>query len=373
MDRLPNRGSRRVVYMQAGLLDSSVGWLTENCVSSPALAAWDRGYDVWLGNFRGWAGARRHADPAVRDTQWRYWNFSLDDHALHDIPAFMERIHATKCAELREAGALREEELRPGAPRPYTVSVIAHSVGAAATLVYAVHERTHERAVPVDHMVLCAPAGFHMDIPLSIWLISLVFGNYLTAPLVVRHISAVYIPSRVLRLLFRKVVHDLAHELDAVGELLGVVIGNVVFGGDASDWSLAASKRDYLVARMPGISIQLLLQLQQSLRTGRFEMRDYGRAENLARYGSARPFDVGANYAALRGLPVDILAGTRDALTPAAMVRRHYELLLRAGVAASYQELDYGHLEFAIHVRDQFVGSLMAMMDAHAWQERTPD
>ena len=388
LDRLPNKRSRKVVYMQAGLLDSSVGWLTENCVSSPALAAWDRGFDVWLGNFRGWAGARRHVDNEVRNTPWLYWSFGLDDHALGDIPAFMRAIDKTKRAEL--AAAERPENGMPFQPqvaerevaqgddgdnsalahglseKPYSLAIMAHSLGGAAALLYAVHERTHGRPDGIDHLVLCAPAGFHMDVPFFVRVFSLVFGNAVVAPLIVRHVSALYIPSRVLRLLFRKVMLDLEHSMPAASELFGVIVGNLVFGGDGSDWSLGANKRDYMVSRMPGVSIQLLLQLQQSLKTGRFEMRDYGPQENRRRYGSSRPFDVAAHYGALRGLPVDILAGTRDSLTPPRMTKMHYEKLIDKGVEASYQELDFGHLEFAVHVRDRFCHVLLNMLDQHA-------
>ena len=63
---------------------------------------------------------------------------------------------------------------------------------------------------------------------------------------------------------------------------------------------------------------------------------------------------------------MDILAGTRDSLTPPRMTKMHYEKLIDKGVEASYQELDFGHLEFAVHVRDRFCHVLLNMLDQHA-------
>merc|ERR1712241_832128 len=47
----------------------------------------DRGYDVWLGNYRGnsYSRAHIHLDPS----EFEFWDFSFDQMADHDLPKFL--------------------------------------------------------------------------------------------------------------------------------------------------------------------------------------------------------------------------------------------------------------------------------------------
>eukprot|EP00887_Chlorella_sp_A99_P004246 scaffold15.g4246.t1 len=84
-----------------------------------------------------------------------------------------------------------------------------------------------------------------------------------------------------------------------------------------------------------------------------FRLYDHGSpAANMARYGAPQPPSLVANYHLLRGMQVDIVAGTRDGVIAAADVRRHYDALREAGVEATYREMDYGHMDFTLSRRD---------------------
>ena len=54
LERIPRRDSRKAVYLQHGILDSSMGWVSNGVVGSLAFAAFDQGYDVFLGIFVAW-------------------------------------------------------------------------------------------------------------------------------------------------------------------------------------------------------------------------------------------------------------------------------------------------------------------------------
>ena len=41
-----------MVFFQHGILDTSLGWVSNGIVGSQAFAAWDAGFDVFLGNSR---------------------------------------------------------------------------------------------------------------------------------------------------------------------------------------------------------------------------------------------------------------------------------------------------------------------------------
>lgn len=80
-----------VAYLHHGLLMNSEVWI---CLTSPQrclpFVLVEMGYDVWLGNNRGNKYSRKsiHHDP----NSAKFWNFSMDDFAWHDIPDSIEYI-----------------------------------------------------------------------------------------------------------------------------------------------------------------------------------------------------------------------------------------------------------------------------------------
>jgi lysosomal acid lipase/cholesteryl ester hydrolase len=80
-----------VVYLHHGLLMNSEVWV---CLTSPERSVpfvlAELGYDVWLGNNRGNKYSKKsiHHDP----NSLKFWDFSIDDFAWHDIPDSIEHI-----------------------------------------------------------------------------------------------------------------------------------------------------------------------------------------------------------------------------------------------------------------------------------------
>ncbi|KAL3139966.1 hypothetical protein ABBQ38_004253 [Trebouxia sp. C0009 RCD-2024] len=88
MERLPRTGGRDVVFFMHGILDTSMGWVSNGVTGSQAFAAFDQGFDVWLGNsHKAKMGAR-------------YWHFNVNQLGQEDIEAQLEFIHSRKCDEL---------------------------------------------------------------------------------------------------------------------------------------------------------------------------------------------------------------------------------------------------------------------------------
>ena len=75
----------RVAYLHHGLLMNSEVWVcaTARARSLPFVLV-EAGYDVWLGNNRGNKYSKKHE--RVPPSSRRFWDFSLDQFALHDIP-----------------------------------------------------------------------------------------------------------------------------------------------------------------------------------------------------------------------------------------------------------------------------------------------
>lgn len=80
-----------VVYLHHGLLMNSEVWI---CLTDPvrsvAFTLVELGFDVWLGNNRGNKYSKKNIDRNPNGT--RFWDYSIDDFAWHDIPNSIEYI-----------------------------------------------------------------------------------------------------------------------------------------------------------------------------------------------------------------------------------------------------------------------------------------
>ncbi|KAF2758870.1 alpha/beta-hydrolase [Pseudovirgaria hyperparasitica] len=81
----PDSLKKKVVYMHHGLLMNSDVWvcITEKERVLPFLLV-EQGYDVWLGNNRGNKYSKKSINCSPADV--KFWNFSMDQFAFHDIP-----------------------------------------------------------------------------------------------------------------------------------------------------------------------------------------------------------------------------------------------------------------------------------------------
>ncbi len=67
-------------------------------------------------------------------------------------------------------------------------------------------------------------------------------------------------------------------------------------------------------------------------------------------------------HACAGGVPVDLVAGAHDGIIPPQNVRKHYEAMRAAGVAVSYKEFDFGHLDFTFAVKEELKRYLMRLL-----------
>jgi lysosomal acid lipase/cholesteryl ester hydrolase len=89
-----NSLQKKVVYLHHGLLMNSEVWvcLTERERCLPFLLV-EKGYDVWLGNNRGNKYSKKSTTCAPSDV--KFWDFSIDQFAFHDIPNSIDYILET--------------------------------------------------------------------------------------------------------------------------------------------------------------------------------------------------------------------------------------------------------------------------------------
>ncbi|XP_015966705.1 uncharacterized protein LOC107490436 isoform X2 [Arachis duranensis] len=352
LERIPRRDSRKAVFLQHGVLDSSMGWVSNGVVGSPAFAAYDQGYDVFLGNFRGLV-SREHVNKNISSRE--YWRYSINEHGTEDVPAMIEKIHEVKCAELKLSKPESEEEIDDY--QPYKLCAISHSLGGAAMIMYVVTQKIQEKPHRLSRLILLSPAGFHDDS--NIVFSTVEFMLVLVAPILSLFVPAFYIPTRFFRMLVNKLARDL-HNLPAVGGLVQTLMGYVV-GGDSSNWVGVLGLPHYNMNDMPGVSFRVALHLAQIKRTRRFRMFDYGASTNIEVYGSPEPLDL-AEFYGIIDIPVDLVAGQKDKVIRPTMVRRHYKLMKGAGVNVSYNEFEYAHLDFTFSHREELLSYVMSRL-----------
>ncbi|TMW95984.1 hypothetical protein EJD97_008087 [Solanum chilense] len=353
LERIPRRDARKVVYLQHGVFDSSMGWISNGVVGSPAFAAYDQGYDVFLGNFRGLV-SREHVDGNISPRQ--YWRYSINEHGTQDIPAIIQKIHEIKVSELKNSQAGFEEEFE--SDQPYKLCAISHSLGGAAILMYVITQRIEEKPHRLSRLILLSPAGFHHDSNIVFTVMEYVF--LVLSPLLMPFVPAFYIPTRFFRMLVNKLARDF-HNLPAVGGLVQTLISYVV-GGDSSNWVGALGLSHYNMNDMPAVSFCVALHMAQIKRSRKFIMFDYGSAAtNMEVYGSSQPLDLGEYYLFI-DIPVDLVAGQKDNVIRPSMVRKHYDLMTDAGVDVSYNEFEYAHLDFTFSHREELLAYVMSRL-----------
>ncbi|KAF7036438.1 hypothetical protein CFC21_047103 [Triticum aestivum] len=372
LERIPRRDSRKVVLLQHGVLDSSMGWVSNGVVGSPAFAAYDQGYDVFLGNLRGLV-SREHMDKNLSSS--KYWKYSVNEHGTKDMPAIIEEIHKIKTSELGSSQNLIGEEMEDQNDdiknseiqtseedvtknQPYKLCAVCHSLGGAVMLMYVVTSRIAQKPHRLSRLVLLSPAGFHEDSNVVFSLVEkiILFVGPVLAPLV----PGLYIPTRFFRMLLNKLARDF-HNYPALGGLVQTLMGYVV-GGDSSNWVGVLGLPHYNMDDMPGVSFHVVLHLAQIKRAKRFQMYDYGStAANMEAYGTPKPLDLGAHYS-LIDIPMDLVAGQRDRVISPTMVKKHYKLMRKAGVEVSYNEFEYAHLDFTFSHREELLSYVMSRL-----------
>ncbi|KAF9618266.1 hypothetical protein IFM89_000901 [Coptis chinensis] len=312
LERIPRRDARKAVYLQHGIMDSSMGWVSNGVVGSPAFAAFDQGYDVFLGNFRGLV-SREHINKNLSSRQ--YWRYSINEHGTQDIPALIEMIHQVKTSELKNSQPDLEEEIN--GDQPYKLCAICHSLGGAAILMYVITRRIEEKPHRLSRLILLSPAGFHDDSSFMFTLVEYMF--LLLGPILAPIMPGLYIPTRFFRMLLNKLARDFQN-YPAVGGLVQTLMSYVV-GGDSSNWVGVMGLPHYNMNDMPGVSFYVALHLAQMKRLG----------------------EVHNGH-------------------PPTMVRKHYNLMKDSGVEVSFNEFEYAHLDFTFSHREELLAYVMSSL-----------
>jgi hypothetical protein len=368
LERIGRRDSKRAILMQHGIFDSSYSWLAAGAQRSLAFRAFDSGFDVFLGNLRGTQFSRGHVNATISVAE--YWDFCVDDHAAHDLPAFIDTIHRLKRAELAGAAATSsgadsgESAVSPPEEPKVELSVVAHSMGAACVLAHLVQAGLRGRSAGITRAVLLAPAGYHATAP---------FFCRLTGPLI--SLAVRWLPIHSFRLawpLVRRLTTKLMADVrgsSAAGSLFVVALTRLLGG------QLRPANEHHPFGALPDLarvmtesatSARVFNQFWQMWKHRRFEAYDYGAAANRARYGTPQPLDYMANYHVI-DCPVYFLLGLDDKLIQPVSVIGQYRALVRSHPDAPSRTFikalpDAGHIELTLAPDERAISWVLSVL-----------
>ncbi|XP_057380728.1 gastric triacylglycerol lipase-like [Daphnia carinata] len=251
--------SRRPVFLQHGLMGSDNVWILLPDALAFTLA--DAGYDVWLGNARGNTYSRRHV--SLDPSQEEYWNFSFDEMGNYDIPAIINFV-------LSKTGGRQ-------------MSYIGHSMGCTMFFIcMSLHPELNEK---IDVMIALAPA------------VSMAKS---TAPLMVK--QAPFAPQ--IKFVFDLIGVRAYQPVDSFWNNLRKqycgphlflrysLCQNTLFSSSGDDYhSIDLNLLPIIDGHNPaGTSVNTAVHYAQNYIAGQtFQRFDFGRQENLLRYGQTTP------------------------------------------------------------------------------------
>lgn len=303
--------NRPVAFLQHGLLDSSTTWVMNNPNESLAYILADAGFDVFLGNVRGNTYSLRNSRYPV--TSKEFWQLVDYDLMISiDLPTMVENA-------LRVANASQ-------------LVYVGHSQG--TVMGFGAFSTNRDIASKVSLFVALAPVAYvsHQSSLLLTYLAKLNLATWLAL-----FGEKQFLPeTKVLQL----IGGSLCKEIPLICE-------NVIFalcGYDRQD--LNASRMPVYMTHTPaGTSVQNMMHWTQSVKSGKFQMYDYGQSGNMAHYNSSTPPQYPLDK--LTSPPLAFYTGTKDALADPADV-----LLLLSALPSSNQpvylhnEPLYMHLDF---------------------------
>eukprot|EP00698_Gefionella_okellyi_P010070 TRINITY_DN2592_c0_g1_i1.p1 TRINITY_DN2592_c0_g1~~TRINITY_DN2592_c0_g1_i1.p1 ORF type:complete len:707 (-),score=130.69 TRINITY_DN2592_c0_g1_i1:55-2175(-) len=361
LDRIPRHDATHAVLFVHGVLDCAFAWIGSGTLHALAYRAHDAGCDVWLANFRG-TRACQHLKQEVPMRE--YWNFNINHHGLSDLPAIIAKLRSVKSSELSEVNCFPAGDDRPTNRFPrtarlqpreeeQTLSVVAHSMGGAATLMYLMTCGMKKIPHYVNKAVLLSPAGVHVKVPRFIKIFGL--PAYLISCVVSRWVHAVRFPSEVFRVLIQKLMQDVRNN-PSIRDLLSVVVSGTLLGS-------GTNAQDFAMARLPNLTYNIFAGT--SLGVGqhifqwwwkkRFAAFDYGSKGNMQAYGQKQPIDFSQHYDKI-DIPVHFVYGLNDRLITPEDVAVHYRALRKVRPNLAFATaFSMGHVDFTYGMSDELI------------------
>ena len=252
--------SNKAIILQHGLLDNGWTWfaLQEN---SLAYKLADKGYDVWVSHCRGTLFGTGHVDSITKNYLnpfSSYWDFSFDDFARYDLPAVINFAKLNSKVD--------------------KLDYIGHSQGTLIFfLQYMINPTFMENSINKFIGVGTVPNVNNAESYITNWVANndailnyYPLGNFMRI-------------GTTLGVLFSEIC-------DKVPDICGFIVSKIV-ENDISTKRMKFDKiaKDLFLYEPGGTSIKNMRHWIQIFKNKKLRRYDYGKEENLKRYGSVEP------------------------------------------------------------------------------------
>lgn len=342
------RKGLRPVLLAHGLDELAHIWIINESDTALGLVLADKGYDVWLLNSRGSAYSREHEHLSVMDN--KYWDFSFQEMAQHDVPAVLDYIYRLNGQKQK-------------------ILAVGHSQGSTQLLASITDNVTQEFVQSrLVGMIGVAPAAHFSDLPDKTKNIQTAVSIYTKVhdwvgtnyPLLSTHLKT--FAKRQLKSL----CHILPFFCESILSLSGM--------------DMESSRRDLvpkLLQILPGgASFRCYLHFGQlgklNSETPKLRRFDFGPEENLRRYGSEEPPEY--DYSLIK-IPIRLHTGEKDILVTASGIRKftaHLSSLEKDVSTTYYQDWDHFSVFMAKDSR-QFIGNVLKDIQEMFEAKKTSD
>ncbi|XP_060526854.1 lipase member K-like isoform X2 [Cylas formicarius] len=318
------------IFLQHGLLGSSIDWIVNDGNNALAFLLADQGYDVWMGNSRGNTYARGHVSLNVNTVQ--FWNFSWHEMGTKDLPAILYHIsNITK--------------------KPGEIIYIGHSMG--TTMAFVFSSVLPEMAKNLKLIVAMAPTAYmtHAQSPIKYLAPFANDVNWVLKNLGVK----IFLPnSKVLRFL----------SYGCTKKYTKKICDTLVFalaGFDGSEFNTALLPK--LLSHDPaGTSTKTPLHYAQEIQNeGNFQQFDYGLEGNMRQYGTPNPPQYDLKKIKV---PMHLIYAENDKLTSYIDVERLSEVLpnVVGMVKVPSKKFSHGDFVFGKNVYELVYEPLMRVL-----------
>ncbi|GFY67884.1 hypothetical protein TNIN_366361 [Trichonephila inaurata madagascariensis] len=277
------RGNKTPVFLQHGLLSAASDFVINFPDQSLGFLLADSGYDVWLGNTRGNTYSRKHTK--LRPNTDAFWDFSFDEMGAYDLPAMIDHV----------LNVTNQDQL----------AYIGHSQGTTAAFALLSENPEYNKKVKVFIALAPVASGIHITNVVSylapfsrdLAFLAKLFG--------IRD----FLPNN-------KIMKWLSEYLCA--EFEKFICENAMFLFFGRDYQeLNVTRIGVYGAHTPaGSSVKSVAHFGQMIESD-FAKFDYGKRENIARYGQAIPPKY--NLSSIT-TPVALISGLNDNLADPADV-----------------------------------------------------
>lgn len=288
-----------------GCIEGSFADLKKNeTINGPMMLA-NNGYDVWLMSMRGTDWSLDHHDLSSEKPE--FWDYCLDDFALSDIPAVIDYIRDTTGAQ--------------------KVGYIGHSQ--ATFSIFALMSTRPDYADIVEPVIAVAPVAFFDGITS---IARLLFMSTLTAT---NNSNNGPFPLRAKSI--RSTLVDICDEGQKFQKLACQLITTLI-SGFGKNWP-----DGYYNHLLFHTSLKVLRHFGQLIKFKRFAMYDYGKTENLKRYGKEQsPSYLIEN---IRSKSICLISTKTDALSPPKDVEKFRKRLKVPLYRDIFIDKDFSHFD----------------------------